>query len=97
MATPPPTLNVPTNVPPELARQASQAWRVAMAQQRVCVMLGLQPSPFTFIHRRTSTFYVFHLNVGAFVAEIDQQAPFAYIDAAALEPWETDDNPLLGP
>ena len=97
MSTPPPPLNVPTNVSPELARQASQAWSVAMAQQRVCVVLGLQPSPFAFIHRRTGTFYVFHPNVGAFAAKIDQHAPLAYIDAAALEPWETDDNPLPGP
>ena len=56
MSSPPPTLNVPTNVSPELARQASQAWSDAMAQQRVCVVLGLQPSPFAFIHRRTGTF-----------------------------------------
>ena len=97
MASPPPSLNVPTNVPPELERQASQAWSVSMAQQRVCVVLGLQPSPFAFIHRRTGTLYVFHPNVGAFVAEVDQQPPFAYIDVAALEPWETDENPLPGP
>ena len=68
-----------------------------MAQQRVCVVMGLQPSPFAFIHRRTGTVYVFHPNVGAFVAKVDQHPPFAYIDVASLEPWETVDNPPPGP
>ena len=72
MSSLPPSLNVPTDVPLELARQASQAWSVAMSQQVVCVVLGLQPSPFAFIHRRTGTFYVFHPNVGTFVAEVNQ-------------------------
>ena len=85
-------------VAPELVDQFDEVWQKATSEQRVCRVLGLQPSEYAFIHVRTGTHYVLDPSVALFAADMaNWLSPFAYLGVDELEPWKDAEHVVPGP